>query len=168
MRVANGLPTFARIPEPRSLSTPCAGWRGTCLFMLNTMRFQICHSTHYQPCTWNWRLIWSMWIMAILLRTVLCFGNCCTNNSLPKPQPPLEWICMASAKSKTIYVDEIPAITIIPLRSRSLMASQGGVLEIDEAAERLSFFSIRNHRIPKDEFEQTFSIPPTATVSRLQ
>jgi len=47
------------------------------------------------------------------------------------------------------------------------MASQGGVPEIDEAAERLSFFSIRNHRIPKDEFEQTFSIPPAATVSRL-
>ena len=74
---------------------------------------------------------------------------------------------MASAKSKTIYVDEIPAIAIIPLRSRSLIASKGGVPEIDEAAERPSFFSIRNHRIPKDEFEQTFSIPPTATVRRL-
>jgi len=74
---------------------------------------------------------------------------------------------MASAKSKTIYVDEIPAIATIPLRSRRLMASQGGVPEIGEAAERLSFFSIRNHRIPKDEFEQTFSIPPAATVSRL-
>ena len=74
---------------------------------------------------------------------------------------------MGTAKSKTICIDEIPAIAIIPLRSRKLLASQGGVLEIHSATERISFFSIRNHRIPKDEFEQTFSIPPTATVSRL-
>ncbi len=74
---------------------------------------------------------------------------------------------MASAKSKTIYIDEIPAIVFIPLRSRSLMASQESVLETHEATDRLIFFSIRNHRIPKDEFEQTFSIPPAATVSRL-
>ena len=73
---------------------------------------------------------------------------------------------MASAKSKTIYVDEIPTVAIIPLRSRSLIASQGDVPEIEEATERPRF-SIRNHRIPKDEFEQTFSIPPTATVRRL-
>jgi len=74
---------------------------------------------------------------------------------------------MASAKSKTIYIDEIPATVFIPLRSRSLMASQAGVLEIHEASERLSFFSIRNHRIPKDKLDRTFSIPPTTTFSRL-
>jgi hypothetical protein len=48
-----------------------------------------------------------------------------------------------------------------------LMASQAGVLEIHEASERLSFFSIRNHRIPKDKLDRTFSIPPTTTFSRL-
>ena len=73
---------------------------------------------------------------------------------------------MASTKSKTIYVDGIPAIAIIPRRSGKLLASQGDVLEIHDAAERISFY-ILNHRYPIDEFEQTFSIPRTATVSRL-
>ena len=63
---------------------------------------------------------------------------------------------MAYAQSKTIDIDSIPVIDTGPLHSGNSKAVRSVVSEIRQAAEKVGFFYIRNHGIPKDVIEQAF------------
>ncbi len=63
---------------------------------------------------------------------------------------------MAYAESKTIDIDSIPVIDTGPLHSGNSEAVRSVVSGIRQAAEKVGFFYIRNHGIPKDVIEQAY------------
>ena len=63
---------------------------------------------------------------------------------------------MAYAQSKTIDIESIPVIDTGPLHSGNSEAVRSVVSEIRQAAEKIGFFYIRNHGIPKDVIEQAY------------